>query len=251
MLAVWFFLFNVASRLVTDMFTSITDDITAKHKSRQEVFANQAAQEKQANEVAAQQVINGAALSRQQQQAFNAQYQAPDGCEVCNPCDEASHCLGTCGPNGTCQLGLAGDPCVGDQNCEYAPGGAGIFVCGDAGTCEREYRCTGYVTPCSLVSTYSCSSVAGCRTGGSCGGSPGSCYSQYSSYSCNSLDGCYWSSYSNNCSGSARSCSLYFSEYTCEGQGYCYWLPDCEGVAYSCGSFDAATCTTQPGCYLE
>lgn len=171
--------------------------------------------------------------------------------EVGNPCDEASHCLGTCGPNGTCQLGLAGDPCAGDQNCEYAPGGAGIFVCGDAGTCEREYRCTGYVTPCSLVSTYSCGSVTGCRSGGSCGGSPGSCYSQFSSYSCNSLDGCYWSTYSNSCSGSARSCTSYSSEYSCEGQGYCYWLAQCEGVAYSCGSFDAATCTTQPGCYLE
>ena len=93
MLAVWFFLFNVASRLVTDMFTSITDDITAKHKSRQEVFANQAAQEKQANEVAAQQVINGAALSRQQQQAFNAQYQAPDGCEVYQSDRHMAECI--------------------------------------------------------------------------------------------------------------------------------------------------------------
>lgn len=171
--------------------------------------------------------------------------------EVGDPCDEGSHCLGTCGPNGSCQTGLAGDPCFTDQNCEYAPGSLGTFECNSAGTCERVYRCTGSVTPCSLLSSFSCTTVTGCRVGGTCSGFAGSCFSQFSSFSCGSLDGCYWSFSSDYCSGSARSCSLYSSELSCENQGSCSWTPDCEGVAYGCSILDASECTSQPGCSLE
>ncbi|MCA9325799.1 hypothetical protein KDA23_07135 [Candidatus Saccharibacteria bacterium] len=76
------FVFGVMRQVVTDQLTNITDDIQAKNKAKQDARSNQAALQKQANDVAAQQARESAALKRQRQQAFNAQYQAPEGCEV-------------------------------------------------------------------------------------------------------------------------------------------------------------------------
>jgi hypothetical protein len=111
--------------------------------------------------------------------------------------------------------------------------------------------CTGSATPCSLLSTFECSSTPGCFSSGDCSGVSSSCYSQFDQFSCSSQDGCYWSTVSDNCSGISSSCSSQFSEFSCGNQEGCSWSEDCSGSATPCSLLTAATCTTQPGCYLQ
>ena len=131
----------------------------------------------------------------------------------------------------------------------------------DAGASARDARasardagaqsesCEGVARSCSLLSSASCASQAGCRIGGECNGSSTSCYSLYDSYSCSSQAGCFWSSSARNCSGSARSCYGYSSSSSCSGQRGCTWRTTCEGVATSCILIDPARCESQLGCY--
>lgn len=138
---------------------------------------------------------------------------------------------------------------------------AAIPVARDAGSAARdagpsasdagEPRCEGVARSCSLLSSASCATQAGCRIGGECSGSSTSCYSLYDSYACSSQAGCFWSSSARNCSGSARSCYGYTSSSGCSGQRGCYWNTGCEGVVTSCILLDPARCEGQLGCYLR
>ena len=76
------FLFGVARQVVTDQLANITDAILAKNNARQDAKSSQALQQKQANDSAAQEARESAALNRQRRQAFYDQYEAPEGCEV-------------------------------------------------------------------------------------------------------------------------------------------------------------------------
>jgi hypothetical protein len=58
---------------------------------------------------------------------------------------------------------------------------------------------------------------------GSCSGVSESCYTQFYSFSCYEVDGCFWSSSSEDCSGLSRSCFLYSDSFSCSQQPGCYW----------------------------
>lgn len=111
--------------------------------------------------------------------------------------------------------------------------------------------CTGAATPCSLLSTFECDSTPGCSSSGDCGGSATSCYAYFDLVSCSSQDGCFWSSLDQDCSGSPQSCFSQVSQFSCDSQEGCTWTESCSGVATPCSLLTAATCTLQPGCYLQ
>lgn len=120
----------------------------------------------------------------------------------------------------------------------------------DSGTSEP-LTCGGSPTPCSLVSSFSCTDQDGCRRDDGCGGVSRSCYSIFDSFSCTTQDGCYWSSSSRDCSGLARGCTGYSTRFSCTDQDGCTWREDCAGVATPCSLFNEFTCARQRGCYLR
>ncbi len=183
---------------------------------------------------------------------FDYEYYTSHG-QCTADCDSSEECEAEFGEDTMC-IGahLCTAECDRDEDCPA------LARCGEYGWCERmgpgsgSPYCSGSPTPCSLLSTYECTGQAGCRVDGDCSGTPSSCYYQSSSYSCNSVDGCYWSTYSNSCSGTSTGCYSYASSYSCVGQTGCYWNDDCTGVpsTYTCTDIHPALCDNTPGCTL-
>jgi hypothetical protein len=169
-------------------------------------------------------------------------------------------CTLSCDDAATCEAVEKGSFCIGANVCVHAceaPTDCGAkTLCGSSGWCERTGPgsgvpyCGGFPTPCSLLTDFTCTSSSGCHDDSRCNGVAESCYSQFDSFSCNDVDGCYWSSVSEQCSGSANSCSGFSLRSSCESQPGCNWSSSCSGVPRGCDETFAALCSTQPGCSL-
>jgi len=169
-------------------------------------------------------------------------------------------CTLSCNDDPTCEAAEAGSFCIGANVCVHAcatNADCGPKTrCGSAGWCERTGPgsgvpyCSGFATPCSLLTDLTCTLAPGCQDDSECSGFVESCYSQFDSFSCNDLDGCFWSSVSKSCSGSAKSCTSYFLRSSCEFQPGCSWRERCSGTPRSCDDTLSALCSNQPGCSL-
>jgi hypothetical protein len=195
-----------------------------------------------------------------------------DGASDCDPSllchydaqDYIAHeqCTLPCDSDDTCAAAFGSQSfCIGAQVCVHAcKSDADCLArthCNGAGWCERGGPgsgvpyCTGFPTPCGLLSGVQCISATGCSDDSECSGFATSCYSLFDSYSCSSQEGCFWSTYSKNCSGSAQSCSGMPGEYSCASQHGCFWSGGCTGTAKACEKQFVSLCTNQPGCQLE
>jgi hypothetical protein len=111
--------------------------------------------------------------------------------------------------------------------------------------------CAGVATSCSSLLDVQCSSVMGCTSGGTCGGSATICGFIFSDFSCVSQQGCVWSSSSNTCEGFAWTCDTFNGVGSCDNQQGCSWTPGCAGNALACALIPTTECTKQPGCHVE
>jgi hypothetical protein len=169
-------------------------------------------------------------------------------------------CTLSCNDDATCKAAETSSFCIGANVCVHAcntQADCGPKTrCGSSGWCERTGPgsgvpyCGGLATPCALLSDFTCTSSSGCHDDSVCNGIAESCYSQFDSFSCNDVDGCYWSSASEQCSGSANSCSGFSLRSSCESQPGCSWSARCSGAPRSCDETLTALCSTQPGCSL-
>lgn len=168
-------------------------------------------------------------------------------------CFSSEACSDSYGENSHCTGGnLCVASCTTDADCPE------LTICGDFGACERSGPesgnpyCAGSPTPCSLLSGTECYGQLGCLPDGNCSGLAASCYSQSSSYSCESLEGCRWSSFSNDCSGVSDSCSTLDSSFDCKTQEGCSWSETCAGspVDGACEDVFLFRCEDTPGCTL-
>lgn len=171
-------------------------------------------------------------------------------------------CASSCDSNEQCTAKFGADSmCIGAHICVRTCTASTVCPaksrCNDNGWCERSGPgsgvpyCSGFPTPCSLLSSLQCIGAYGCKDDSHCAGVASSCYSQFDSYSCSSQDGCYWSTSSKSCSGSARSCSSMLGSGTCALQDGCYWTGGCTGTPEACEEQYQTLCTNQPGCTLR
>jgi hypothetical protein len=111
--------------------------------------------------------------------------------------------------------------------------------------------CTGVAYFCDDESAATCASVQGCSPTGMCTGVSEGCYSQFGDFSCISLEGCVWDTATSSCSGLSWACDLFSGQTSCGAQLGCTWSSTCDGIPTPCDLFPAATCTSQPGCFLQ
>lgn len=126
--------------------------------------------------------------------------------------------------------------------------GASTFDTGATSADVGVTICTGTPTTCASAAEI-CSSVVGCTASEACGGLATGCDLISDPSSCSLQLGCSWDTTDGFCAGVAATCASMLAT-SCTEQLGCSITSTCVGAPTPCASLPLSLCSSQPGCSL-